>query len=285
MSDETPVDSELDAAAIVAEPAAEVAAEAEPVIEAAAEAEPDPEPLKKPVHGAVAELIQNRTLVKEYKRKAAEDEPILSRLTPEMRAAITEGRVMVTPKATSTEQRNEQLEGTAKELRLHKADGTLDTEAAGLVERYVEKKAREAVAPLTQAALEKEAHANVTTAIQYATDQGYDVETVRETFINALRAPNGAAMVANPDVAKQLWYNAVGQAVSAGKLPKGKAVAETEKKSTPAIAAESTGRRGPSAGLTLSPALAKVYKDNGLDPNKTMTAGKTYDLSTSVELE
>lgn len=247
------------------------------------------DPADKPkVNGVMAEMIEHRTVRKQLEKQLTQLQPVLSRLTPEMQEAIAEGRVAVKPRATSTDQRNDQLEATAKRLRLVKADGTPDTEAAGLVDSYVREVAQAAVAPYQQMTLADKAQQNITTAVEYAKANGYDVDTIKETLENALRAPNGAAMLANPDVAKELWFSAVGRAEAMGKGRKvvpAAGVTDPAKKTPAAVVTESTGRRG-AAGIALSPALAKVYKDHGVDPTKSFSATKpNLDFSQGIELE
>lgn len=267
---------------------------ADPVLDTSAietAAEPEPEPAAKKT-GLLAEHIALRTEAKIVAKRLAdlENDPAIQRLTPEIRQAIVEGRIVVKAPPSKSEARNEQLEATAKELLLYKDDGqgnrVPDLDAASRVTSFVRKEARDAVAPLEQAALEKTAQANIDTALKFAEDNGYDVETIKQTYVNAMRAPNGAAMVANNDVAKELWFSAVGRATSAGKLPKALAKREAAVDRQPAaIVSESTGRRGPSAGVQLTPAMQAIYKQHGMDPAKSHSATNKIDMSQGVTLE
>lgn len=256
--------------------------------EAEAETVVTEEPKRADKTGLLAEMIEHRTVRKQLENERQQLAPVLSRLTPELQAAIAEGRVTVRPQATTSEARTTQLEAVAKRLDLYKDDGqgnrVPDTAAAAKVDGYVRELTREAVAPLQQMTLNKDAQANIDTAMKFAEEHGYDLDTIRETYANALRAPNGAAMVANADVAKELWFSAVGRATSAGKMPKAPAVKADDGRPA-AIVSESTGRRGPSAGVQLTPALAGVYKQHGLDPNKAHSATHKIDFTQGVQLE
>lgn len=276
--------------------ASTITTSAEPAIDTSA-LEPEPAAVVAPVKaektGVLAEMIEHRTVRKQLETEKQAWAPVLSRLTPEMQQAIVEGRVLVKPAATTTEGRNEQLEATAKRLDLYKDDGAgnrvLDTGAAAKVESYVRDTARAEVAPLKQEALNKEAQYNLNVAVGAAKAHGYDdegVAIIRQTFENALRAPNGAAMLANADVSKQLWFSGVGQATAAGKMPKATKAAPVERQGAPtAIVAEATGRRGPTAGVQLTPAVQAIYKQHGMDPAKAHSATHKIDMSQGVTLE
>lgn len=280
-----PGDLEIDTSAVA--PVEPVAPAAEPAIEAAAEpvveavAEPD-KPAKK---GLLEEMIEHRTVRKELERKFGELSPVLSRLTPELQQAVMDGRVVVRPMATTSDARREQLTKTAERLRLVDADGKPDLDAAERVDAEIRSVVRAEVAPLHQHDAMTAARENIAKAVAFATEHGYDVETVKSEYERALAAPNGATLVADPGVAEQLWYGAIGKATAAGKMPSKPAAA---RQAAPgAVIAEPGGRRSPGASVTLTPALAAVYKSNGMDPAKSFTSthkGPT-DLSESVTLE
>lgn len=219
--------------------------------------------------GMLEELIEHRTVRRELQRQLEQLQPVIARLTPELEQAIRENRIIVKPQATTEDGRRTQLEATAKRLRLTLADGSPDLDAAAAVDSYVREAASAAVAPLQHETQLQKARNNIAIAVAHAEKNGYDVETIRQHYENAMRAPNGAALVADPGVAEELWYGAVGRAATAGK---GRTAPATDKGKDAApvvIPAESTGRRGATTGIQLSPKLAAIYKDNGMDPAKT----------------
>lgn len=280
-----------------AEPEPEPIAEPEPT-PAELDGEPEPEPVAgepaapRKHTGAVAELIAKRAELKLANARLAQidSDPAIQRLTPEIRQAITEGRVIVQPKPAAADLQAVELGKTANRLGLVKQDGTPDLEAAARVDGYVREVAHAAAAPAQQAILSQQARANIDEAVRAATASGYDADTVaviRETFQKALNAPNGAAMVANSEIAMELWHSSLGRAVSAGKL------VTPKKTTTPAggpagapVIAEPTGRRAAASVVQLSPGVAQVYKNAGLDPTKTITATRgTIDMSRGFSLE
>lgn len=273
---------------VVVEPAAEPVAAAEP---AAGEPAAEPEPVA--ARGRMLEeLIEHRTIRKRLEQQLESLSPVLQRLTPEVQQAILEGRMQMSPPAQQPNQRREQLQQRAERLRLYTlndaGEKVYDLDAAARVEQEIRDVAKEVVAPYEQQTLAGQATANLQKALDFATANGYDVATIEATYREVLQQPNGAAMVADPKVAETIWYQAVGRAVSSGKLPKGKAAPAAVPAPAPAaIVTDPAGRRGPAvAAITLSPGLARVYRENGVDPTKTITATTPINYnSTSIDLE
>lgn len=262
------------------EPAAvaEPVADPEPVV-AAADPEPepvaDPAPAAKPKHILVplSELIEERTRARVAERRLAELEPTLSRLNPDIELAIREGRVQVQPKQTQPDAERARLTAMATELQLFKPDTTdPDLDAAARVDRVIRSTVQREVQPLREVqqqsqhqSLQAQAKANVDAAIKYAAENGYDVATIAEVFNATLASPTGAQILAQRDLANQTWKLAVGEAAIRAKAappqsPKAPAAA--------VVVAPPTGRGSSTATVTLSPAIAKVYRDHGIDPAK-----------------
>jgi hypothetical protein len=255
--------------AAVAEP--EPAAEPEPVVETEPEvaaAAPAPEPAPKKHTGAVAELIENRRLLKETKERLAryEQDPALQRITPEMRQAILEGRVQVAPPQQTADLERSRLEAVAKQLGLLKPDNTPDLDAASRVDQFVRGAVRAEVAPIEHRSLATVAEKNVEAAVAYATAQKYTPETIaeiRSAFQAVLGQPNGPKLLSDAKLAEEFWHSTVGRLVSQGKFNKQAA----KEDAPPVVVTEPAGRRAPStAAPALSPALQAVYKSRGLDP-------------------
>lgn len=283
-----PVAAAEPVAAVAAEPAAEPVAAAEP---AAGDPAAEPEPVA--ARGRMLEeLIEHRTERRRLEKFYANLSPVLERLTPEVQRAILEGRVQMQPPAQQPDQRREQLQQRAERLRLYtlndQGEKVYDLDAAARVEQEIRDVAKEVVAPYEQQTLTERATTNLQKALDFATANGYDVATIDATYREVLAQPNGAAMVADPKVAETIWYQAVGRAESSGKSRKPKAAAQPAAVPAPAaIVADPAGRRGPAvAAITLSPGLARVYRENGVDPTKTITATKAINYhSTSIDLE
>jgi hypothetical protein len=93
-------------------------------------------------------------------------------------------------------------------------------------------------------------------------------------------------MLSQPEIVETVWERALGKAYRAGKLTAA-APAKPPKQTTPAISADAGGRRAPSASISLSPSMARVYSNHGLDPSKAASAGKppVVDARGSMELE
>lgn len=249
---------------------------------------------EKPKHkGAVAELIARReeTRLLRERLQSLENDPAIQRLTPEIKQAIAEGRIVVAPKPTPADTQTQALAKTAERLGLLKADGTPDLEAASRVDGYVREVAHAAAAPAQQAILTQQADRNVAEAVRFATESGYGADTIaviRQTFENAKNAPNGAAMVANGEIAKELWFSALGKAEASGKLVKQpkKAAVTTGAPVTAPIVAEPTGKRTTAAVVNLTPKVQALYKSHGIDPAKSWTAQRgSVDLSQGYSLE
>ena len=274
--------------AVVVEPAAAPVAAAEPVVVEDPAAEPEPAARGR----MLEELIEHRTERRRLEKQFAHLSPVLERLTPDVQRAILEGRIQLQPPAAAPDQRREQLQQRAERLRLYTVndagDKVYDLDAAARVEQEIRDVAKEVVAPYEQQTLTGQATANLQKALDFATANGYDVATIEATYREVLAQPNGAAMVADPKVAETIWYQAVGRAVSNGKLPKGKAAPAPAAPAVPAaIVTDPAGRRGPAvAAITLSPGLQRVYRENGVDPTKTITATTPINYnSTSIDLE
>jgi len=273
-----------------AAPATEPAAAADPA--AADPAAGDP-PAAEPRRGAMLEeLIAHRTEARLLKKQLDSLWPVLQRLTPEMQQAILEGRINMNPPAAAPDQRREQLVARAERLRLYTlndaGEKVYDLDAAARVEQEIRSVAKEVVAPYEQRTLAEQAGQNLQKALDFATAHGYDVATIDATYREVLAQPNGAAMVADPKIAETIWYQAVGRAVSSGKLPKGKAAPAPAAEPAPAaVVTDPAGRRQPAvAAITLSPGLQRVYRENGMDPTKTVTATKPINFaSTAIDLE
>ena len=296
MSEELEIDSSLQPEPEpepepVAEAVAELPAE-EAAPEEDAEAEPEPAPAPERKHtGAVAELIENRKALKAEREARQQLQSQLRRVEEDMR----EGRLFRQAPKPREEVQQDALAGVAKRLNLYTQDAAgnrvPDLEAAGRVDGYIREAVREQVAPVQQMTLHDKAMANVRTALEYADANGYDVDAIRDTYAEVLQQANGAQMLSQPEVATTVWHQAVGRAVAAGKLPRQRQAATgtepTTKPRTPAaIVTESGGRRAPSvAALKLAPALAKVYKDHGIDPEKTQLSTYKTDRNGDIELE
>ena len=298
--------------AAVEEPAAEPAAavEAAPAEEpAAAVEEPaadepapaaQPEPEKRKPTGAVGELMELRGAARELRSRLEryEQDPVLQRLTPEMRQAIAENRIVLAPPKTTADAERERLTKIAERLELRKADGTPDLDAANKVGAVI----REAVQEETRPALERaqsvermmyadKARGNVDAAVAAAKTNGWSDEAqafVREQF-EAAAAMNPAVLL-DQGVAMEVWDATVGKLHRLGKIAPKAAEAPAKQAGRSAAAPippEPTGKRGPAAAhLTVSPAVAAVYRQNGMDPAKSFTAQKgTIDMSNGMELE
>ena len=166
-----------------------------------------------------------------------------------------------------------------------------DLEAAARVDQWGREIVHEAIAPVRHMTLRDKAMGNVNAALQFAEQNGFDVDTVRETYGEVLNQPNGAELLSQAEVATTVWHQAIGRAVTAGKLPKPKtpaaaAPAVPAKPATPAaIITEAPGRRGPAAAaIRLSPALEKVYRDHGIDPAKAPSATKTFETDKNGDI-
>lgn len=247
-------------------------------------------PPKRQPSGAVGELIQLRKESKQLRERLQqiESSPVLQRLTPEIQQAILDGRVQIAPPQSTREAEKERLTSVAEQLGLVKQDGTPDLDAAKRVDTFVRGTVQQAVEPVRQGTLAEKANENYARAIAFAEQNGFDVETVQEVFDEIRSQPNGAELLAQRKVAERMWETAVGRmhtrgkATGNGKKPGAAAV----DKPPAAVITEPTGRRGGSATtVQLSPTLAKVYKDAGVDPSKSFTATKQINLNGPIDLE
>lgn len=275
-------------AAAVETPAEDAAVE-EPPVDAPAVEEPPVVPAK--ARGMLEELIEHRTARRDAEKRLQqfESNPAIQRLTPEIQQAIIEGRIVVAPPKTNRDAERERLTGIADRLGIQKADGTPDLEAAAKVAAVIHDEVQAGVRPYVEqtravqhTTLMGQAKANRDAAIAFAEANGYDVDTVKETFDATLNMPNGAEMLAQKAIAEELWYSALGRATAKGKTVTPKAVSKAP--AAAPIVAEATGRRGATGGIVLSPRMQQIYKENGLDPAAT-TAKGTRDYSQGVSLE
>lgn len=244
--------------------------------------EPAPEPEPKQHKGAVAELIANRKALREEREARARLEGRLAQIDRDLQ----DGRILRQAPRVAADVDRDRLTKTAERLNLHTVDAAgnkvPDLDAAARVDAWGRELVQENIAPIQHMTLRDKAIANRNEAIRYATEHGVDVDTVQETFDSVLSQPNGAQLLSQSEVAMTVWRQAVGESVIRGKLPKGKAApvaaAGAPARTTPAaIVTEAPGRRGPAAAaIKLSPALARVYKEHGLDPTKTVSATKTF---------
>lgn len=293
-----PGEIELEAGPAVDEPVVETPAIETPAIEAAAEETPaveaavetPAEPAKKPT-GLVAELIEERTSRKALERRLSEVQPLLQRLTPELQAAILEGRALAQPPVNHKEAETQRLTAVAERYGLFKTDAAgnqmPDLETASRVDGGIRQTVREELAPMQQQTLAERATTNVQKALAFAEANGYDVDTVRETYEDVLRQPNGAAMIADPNVAKTVWFQALGRATASGKTPKPAAAATAlAAAKPPVVGSEGAGKRTPGqASVRLSPQIQKIYKENGIDPTKSYSSRADLSNPGSISLE
>lgn len=270
------------------EPVPDLVADPEPALPADAEPEPAAPVVPNPKHrGAVAELIEKRA---EAKREREGRIALEGRLE-QIERDLSEGRLLRQAPTPQVDVDRARAMQTAETLNLYTQDAqgnrVPDLEAAARVDTWGRQIVSEAVAPVRAMTLRDKAMANVSAAIQFAEANGFDVETVKDTYGEILRQPNGAELLSQAEVATTVWHQAVGRAVTAGKLPKAKAapVAAPVPAAKPAaIITEAPGRRGPAAAIRLSPALERVYRDHGLDPTAATKAFET-DKNGDIILE
>lgn len=249
---------------------------------------------KRQPSGAVAELIALRLEKKQLAQRLQqfESSPVLQRLTPEIQQAIMDGRVSIAPPQASREAEQERLKGVAETLQLFKVNAQGETvpdlDAAKRVSSFVRQEVQAEVAPVRHMTLSEKANDNVTRAVAYAEANGLDVDIVKDEFLAILAQPNGAEMLSQQKIARQVWRGAVGRMHEEGKLTKAekKAAAAGPEKAPAAIITEPTGRRASaSQGIQLSPALQRVYAEHGLTPGKAFTATKTVNFNGPIDLE
>jgi hypothetical protein len=301
---ELDLDAPLPAAEPTPAPAAEpepepVAAAPVPEPEPVAEPEPEPEPAKPAKPNLLQEMIEHRTARKQAEQRLQqyEQDPALQRLTPEIRQALAEGRILVKPPASNADTERERLAAQAERFGLYKADGTTpDLDAARRVVEAIREEVKDVVAPLKQEAqqtrvmsLQDKANKNLGDLWTRAAADGIPqdaMEIARKEFEAVMTQPNAAHMLSQPEIVETVWERALGKAYRAGKLTAA-APAKPPKQTTPAISADAGGRRAPSASISLSPSMARVYSNHGLDPSKAASAGKppVVDARGSMELE
>lgn len=283
------------------DPAPVAASEPEPVVEASPEAEAVVEEPATTVAaappkpgGMLGELIAERKERKELadRLRQYEADPVLQRLTPDVRQAIAEGRLVVAPPKANPDAERERLTDIASRYILYKVDAngvqTPDLDAAARVDKGIRETVREEMAPLTHMTLSQKAVHYTNIAIDHATKtMGPDqAAVVREEYESMLRQPNGAQMLSQPEVARTVWKQAIGTLHERGLLSGAKPPAASPVTAAPVIAPV-TGRRAPQAAIQLSPALQQVYRNHGLDPTKTASATKlpTPDAQGYMTLE
>lgn len=283
-------------AAPVVEPAAEPEAVVEAAEEPAAEVAADPaaQPAPKQKRGLVEELIDERRERKALRERldTYEKDPVLSRLTPDVRRAIAEGTLVVGPPKSNPDAERERLAAVAERYGLYTLDASNqripDLETAKRVDAGIRETVREEIAPIRNVTLADKAMANVGIAVQHATTTlgAEQAAVVKEEYDAILRLPNGAQMLSQPEVARTIWKQAIGTLHERGLLAGGAKPAPQKDPAAPVIPPV-TGRRNPQAAIQLSPALQRVYKDAGLDPTKTPSASKmpTPDAQGYMSLE
>lgn len=257
-----------------------------------ADAVGDPEPPKRAPSGAVAELIALRREKKELAQRLHqfESSPVLQRLTPEVQEAILEGRMSIAPPESTRAAEQARLTDLAEAMQLYKVDGAgqtvPDLEAAKRVDKFVRGTVDQAVSPVRHIGLADKAQANVDKAVTWAEQNGLDVDIVKEEFLSILSQPNGAEMLSQAKIAKQVWRGAIGRMHEEGRLTK-KEAAAAKKDAPAAVITEPTGRRASAAAaISLSPGLQRVYAEAGLNPAKSFTATRPQlNLSGPIDLE
>lgn len=261
------------------EPVAEPAPEPEAVVEAPAA--PIAAAPQKP-GGMLGELIAERKERKELadRLRQYEADPVLQRLTPDVRQALAEGRLVVAPPKSNPEAERERLTDIASRYILYKVDAagnqTPDLDAAARVDKGIRETVREEMAPLTHMTLSQKAVHYTSIAVDHATKTmgPEQAAVVREEYERILQQPNGAQMLSQPEVAKTVWKQAIGTLHERGLLTGAKPPAPARVDPAAPVIAPVTGRRAPQAAIQLSPALQQVYKNHGLDPAKVPSASK-----------
>lgn len=257
--------------------AADAAAAADPPV-----IDPAAPPAAKPKRGMLEELIDERKERRELSKRleAYQNDPVMQRLTPEVRQAIAEGRLVVAPPQANPDAERQRLASVAERYGLFKLDDkgerTPDLETAKRVDAGIRETVREEIAPIQNMTLAQKATHFTSIAIEHATKTmgPEQAEIVREVYGQILAQPNGAQMLSQKEVAETVWNQAVGVMYSRGKLTAAKPVAAKPvvDPAAPPVIPPVTGRRAPQASIQLNPALQRVYKDHGLDPNKTPSA-------------
>lgn len=293
------IDLEADPPAATTPPAESATTETPeaPAQEAATEQPADPSaephtetPAAEKKRGMLQELIEERKARQELERRLSAVSPVLQRLTPEIQQAVMEGRLVIQPPQASAEAEKARLEAVAKDLQLYRQENgqyVLDLDAAKRVDTYVRGTVQQAVEPVRHMTLHEKAQAHLNHARAFAAQHKLDVETVDEVFGEVLAQPNGAELLANPNVAARVWETAVGRMHGKGKLT-APAPAQPAKQPPPAaIITEAGGRRGPAtSAIQLSPGLAAVYRDHGVDPNKAYSTQLPANVNLAgIELE
>jgi hypothetical protein len=258
--------------------------EPEAVAEPEPEPAPDPAPQRQEPRGAVKELIETRRLAQQLQEQLAQyqRDPALQRMTPEIRQAIAEGRVIVKPAPTQADVEQERLAAQAKELGLVKEDGTPDLDAARRVDGVIRRTVSEVVAPIQHQAqqlqsmtMQERANATMQAIWTEAQARGISADALAiadAEFRQMMAQPNAELMLSQREIADTVFQRAMGKAFMLGKLQT-PAAAPAPKPKTPAIITEAGGKRGPAAAaIQLSPGVAAVYSNAGMDPTKAPSA-------------
>lgn len=264
------------------------APEPEPAPEPAPEPEPAPKQEPTPDPAAEAAAFKAEMIAERTERK------LIAKQLKELQDDIRSGKLAPqAPPTPAAELERQHLEDVAKRLGLYAKDANdqvvPDLEAAKRVDGFVRDTVRAEVAPVRHTTLADKAAYNRQVAIQHATTHlSADVaEIVRQEFDDLLGNPNGAELLAQEKVARTVWRQALGRAVEEGKMTSAAAKAAAKADPPPPAPSPATGRRGPTASITLTPAQQRVYRDAGIDPSKTATATKpmVMDRTGGIALE
>lgn len=182
------------------------------------------------------------------------------------------------PQISPDEAEQAALKKTADRLRLYslndKNEKVYDWEAARAVQQEIRDVAREQVAPFQHMTLTERANKHVADVWAKAAEDGIPKEAMaiaEQEFKMAMGAPNAAQLLSQREVVDTIFERALGKAYREGKLT---TPAKPTKKDAPVVA-EPAGRRAPAASaVQLSPALQRVYRQNGIDPTKAAATPK-----------
>lgn len=258
-------------------------------VEAAVDAAAAPEAENEPAQDAAVtppprrsgmkeELIEYRTRARQLERQFQELAPVLQHLTPDIQAALLEGRIAVKPVVADSAAEEAQLLEIAEKFRLTTPgeDGKdyYDLKAArdtrDLIERMAAKKAEAATAPVLQTHQDRAAADNLAKLEQHMSAKNMPDalrDTIREHFRGILSRPGGSRLIADSAFASQAWEQALGKAAVNGTLTPGPGAAGQP---APVVTpAGTSGRRSPAAALRLSPQLERVYREHGVTPTAT----------------
>lgn len=248
--------------------------------------------------GAVKELIDLRKTTADLRTQLdqLQRDPVLTRMTPEMRQAVLEGRIVVGPPAGSREAEAQRLTAVADRYGLYKVDAqgnqVPDLEAAERVDAGIRQTVREEMAPLQTRTLQQQAQANINAAWDASVSKlPADAREIVHAEITALMGtPNAAQLLSQPAVLQAAIDKAIGSAFRAGKLTVAQVAAAAAGGGAPTAEpspAPATGRRAPGqAAIQLSAPVAAVYKNAGIDPAKSFSSTlKPTTNPHAIELE